>query len=382
MNFRIGWKMPPMAWVSELTEPSDQGRGRCRGRPTGCSGRSGGRRGRSPAPAPWTSTASTAYSEHDGMYRQPVGRPGPGRLVAADQCRPAQAAAGRTGDSTPMPGSGGRPSLVRAVRRPVHGPSRRARQRLAAARRALLRRLLDCSAHGHLQFVEFECGPVAARCAPGRRRSGSPAARSATIARILRRRRLRCTAFPTFRLTAYATSRPVPVGAVEEADRHRAVPAPARGPAQVGERPAGPDRHHPAGPVRAVPSVTPTGAGVPSPGGTGSLPVRPWSTSACGSRASWRACARWVGTSASSIHFLPRPGPRTWASVRQGAPSLGTGHSTYMLGRNAPSALVGARRAPSATTVYRSDPGTRPACTGRRPVPAPAHRHRDAVNRT
>ena len=75
MNFRIGWKMVPMAWVSELTEPSDQGRGRRRDHPTGCSGRSGGRRGRPPVAGPWTSMASTAYSEQDGMYRQPVGRP-------------------------------------------------------------------------------------------------------------------------------------------------------------------------------------------------------------------------------------------------------------------------------------------------------------------
>ena len=39
MNFKMGWKIPPTAWVSELMEPSDQERGRCRGHPRGCNGR-------------------------------------------------------------------------------------------------------------------------------------------------------------------------------------------------------------------------------------------------------------------------------------------------------------------------------------------------------
>src|SRR3984957_8545695 len=83
---------------------------------------------------------------------------------------------------------------------------------------------------------------------------------------------------------------------------------------------------------RAVPVVTPTADGVPSPVETELRLSRPWSTSAYESRASWPSCEHWADMCVSSIHFLPRPGPETSESRSAGDPVTEIGAFRYMLG--------------------------------------------------
>jgi hypothetical protein len=104
---------------------------------------------------------------------------------------------------------------------------------------------------------------------------------------------------------------------------------------------------------RAVPVVTPTADGVPSPVETELRLSRPWSTSAYESRVSWPSCEHWADMCVSSIHFLPRPGPETSESRSAGDPVTEIGAFRYMLGGKPPEALVVRREAHRLGTVYR-----------------------------
>ena len=110
------------------------------------------------------------------------------------------------------------------------------------------------------------------------------------------------------------------------------------------------------GPGSEGPSaITPTGDDVPSPGATGSPPGRPWSTSACGSRASSPACAHWVDRYVSSIHFLPLPEPGTVVPRSAGARSHRDQGIPPHARRESAAALVEPREARPVVTVYRSE---------------------------
>jgi len=204
------------------------------------------------------------------------------------------------------------------------------------------------------------------------------------------------TAFPTCRLMANATSRPEQVLCLTKATDS----GPARPRSRVRRSASKVCRDRTAargaspGP-RGLTAITPTGDDVPSPGATGSPPGRPWSTSACGSRASSPACAHSVDRFVSSIHFLPLPEPSTWRRVRQGARSLRDQGIPLHARRESPPALVEPREARSVVTVYRSEqrkqrtvvgvgPGAPPRLprrttqdnkTERRPTPNPGGAH-------
>jgi hypothetical protein len=109
-------------------------------------------------------------------------------------------------------------------------------------------------------------------------------------------------------------------------------------------------------PTGAVPVLTPTTDGVPSPGATGSPHVRPWSTSACGIRGSWPVSVRLADRYASF-----RPLPSSPWTVEQFGVACGRGPDHRDQGiplharRNPASALVDHREAHRLGTVYRSE---------------------------
>jgi len=175
--------------------------------------------------------------------------------------------------------------------------------------------------------------------------------------RSLRRTRFLTTAFPTWRLIAYATCNPDQEFCctyVTDSGPDRPRNELCRKAANVWRDRIGPT---PLAARRTVgsPSVTRTGGGVPSPGATESPLVQPWSTSACGSRVSWPACARSADRSVSSIHFLPRPEPGTLVSRSAGGPVTRIRAFPYMVGAKPPAALVDGREARQVGTVYRSE---------------------------
>jgi hypothetical protein len=104
-----------------------------------------------------------------------------------------------------------------------------------------------------------------------------------------------------------------------------------------------------------TPALTPTVDFVPSPGATGSPPVQPWSTSACGSRGSWPVCARSVGTYVSFIHFLPRPEPWTRVSRFGRGPDRKDQGIPVHRRRNPSPPVIDRREACGVGTVYRSE---------------------------
>jgi hypothetical protein len=125
------------------------------------------------------------------------------------------------------------------------------------------------------------------RYAPEPRRPSR--ARSSNRARRRRRQRFRRTAEPARRGMAKATSiESAAVGRyTTESPRRRTRRPSARRLANVARR--------------RMPRITPTGVRGPSGDVIAERPGRPWSTYACGSRASWPACERSADKCASSM---------------------------------------------------------------------------------
>ena len=200
-------------------------------------------------PSRGVSMASTAYSEQVGQVAAAGRASGPGSLVRRGRATTRTRAATRSSDHVRRRPPGCRrrqrfrPRI--AVDR-AHAPSAgQPRASGRPVRRASpVRRLLECLAHGHLQFVEIEGGPVGATTHQvgadrqfgslfGQDRPHPPPSR------------LRCTALPDLPVHGVGHLGPVPVRAFHEAapSRDRCRPLPTALP-QVGEGAARPDRAH------------------------------------------------------------------------------------------------------------------------------------------